>query len=101
MLVASKRNDIKKIVTVAGNLNHKLLHRHHNIPAMVGSLDPMKIVNKISHIKQIHYVGADDKIVPFKIANSFEEATKYKRNIKIIVMPNTTHSKGWNKISIN
>ncbi len=97
VLVASIRDDVKKIVTVAGNLNHKLLHSHHNIPNMIGSLDPMKITNKISHIKQIHYVGEDDKIVPLKIANSFKMATKNKKNIKIIVVPNTTHSKGWEK----
>ncbi len=95
VLVASKRDDIKKITTIAGNLNHKLLHRHHNIPPMIGSLDPIEIAHKISHIPQVHYVGKDDKVVVRKIANSFKKASKNDKNIKIIDISNATHTKGW------
>lgn len=97
-LVASLRDDIVKITTIAGNLNHKLLHNHHKVPHIYGSLNPIDVAKDISHIKQIHYVGEDDKIVPSQIAYSFKEASKNKKDIEIIILPNTTHTKGWRKI---
>ncbi|NQY94373.1 MAG: alpha/beta hydrolase, partial [Campylobacteraceae bacterium] len=52
LLIASKRNDVQRITTIAGNLNHKLLHEYHGIPPMKNSLNPIDIATKISHIKQ-------------------------------------------------
>ena len=99
-LIASIRDDIKHITTIAGNLNHKLLHQHHNIPDMIGSLNPIDISSKISHISQIHYVGEDDKVIPLKIAKSFKKASNNGQNIKIIIIPNATHTKGWDNLSL-
>lgn len=95
ILVASRRDDISKIKTIAGNLDHKLLHKLHKIAPMQGSLNAIDVVNKISHIPQIHYVGQDDKVVSKDIAYSFKNKAKNSDNIKVVVVPNTTHTKGW------
>lgn len=99
-LIASIRDDIKHITTIAGNLNHTLLHQHHNIPNMINSLNPIDISSKISTIPQIHYVGEDDKIIPLKMAKSFKKASNNSKNIKIIIIPNATHTKGWDNLRL-
>lgn len=96
-LIASLRDDVQSIVTVAGNLDHILLHKYHNIEPMVGSLNPIKIVNKISHIPQVHYVGENDKVIPLSIAKSFKSYATNSKRIKIRIIKNTTHTKGWEK----
>jgi len=98
LLVASERTDVQSITTIAGNLNHKLLHDFHNIPPMKGSLNPIDIASKISHIKQTHFIGGKDEVIPSQIAYSFKKASLNPSNIKIINLPNATHSKNWESI---
>lgn len=100
-LLAAKRDDVKDIVTIAGNLNHELLNKHHNTSPMSGSLNPVDIASSISHIKQIHYIGGKDTIIPRKIAYSFKEASINFTNIQIIDIPNATHLNGWKVIFKN
>jgi len=98
LLVASERNDILKITTVAGNLNHHLLHKHHQIPLMEDSLNPINIAHKISHIEQIHFIGGKDEVIPSKIAYSFKETSGNPSNIKIVLVPPASHTKYWENI---
>ena len=94
ILVASKRDDIKSITTIAGNLNHKLLHELHNIPFMKESLNPIDYAKDIKEINQTHYYGSKDKIVYKKVIESFVEEFSEKNNIKLIGV-DATHNKGW------
>lgn len=97
-LVASKRDDIIKITTIAGNLNHKLLHQIHNVSQIPESLNPINIAYKISNIPQVHYIGEKDKIITIDIVNSYIEASQSSKNIKAIVIKDATHTKGWDNI---
>lgn len=99
-LLAARRSDVIKIITIAGNLNHNLVNKIHEVSQMKESLNPIDIASKISHIPQVHYVGEDDKVVPMDIAKSFFHASKNIDNIKIILLKNTTHSKGWDKLTL-
>ena len=94
ILIASIRDDISKITTISGNLNHKLLNKYHNVSPMNNSLNPIDVALKVSHIPQIHYIGLEDKIIPLIIVQSFKKASKNKK-IKIIKVKNVTHTKGW------
>lgn len=94
ILVASKRDDIKSIITIAGNLNHKLLHEMHNISLMNDSLNPIDYVKNIQNIKQTHYYGANDKVVYKEVIESFVNEFEDKSNIKLIKV-NATHNEGW------
>lgn len=99
-LVASKRDDIIKIVTIAGNLNHKLVNKIHKVSQMKESLNPIDIASKISYIPQVHYVGESDTIIPIAVVNSFKKAAKYSKNIEIKIINNATHTKGWDELII-
>ena len=75
-LIADRRADVSEFVSVSGNLNYKLFTQTHNLSPMNGSIDPITVANQIGSIPQIHYVGADDKIIPKQIALSFSDKVK-------------------------
>ena len=75
-LIADRRADVNEFVSVSGNLNYKLFTQTHNLSPMNGSIDPITVANQIGSIPQIHYVGADDKIIPKQIALSFSDKVK-------------------------
>ena len=75
-LIADRRADVNEFVSVSGNLNYKLFTQTHDLSPMNGSIDPITVANQIGSIPQIHYVGADDKIIPKQIALSFSDKVK-------------------------
>jgi len=80
-LIADRRADVSEFVSVSGNLNYKLFTQTHNLSPMNGSIDPITVANQIDSIPQIHYVGADDKIIPRQIALSFSDKVKVINNV--------------------
>lgn len=80
---------IKKIVTIAGNLDHKAWTDYHHLPALEGPLNLADYKEQFALIPQIHYVGTDDKIIPPSLTQNF--ALKDK----IILVKNATHNSGW------
>lgn len=94
VLVASKRDDVKKIVTIAGNLNHKLHSRIHKVSLLNGSLNPIDYALKISSIKQIHFVGKEDRVVPLVVVKSFVEKSN-SNNVELKVIEEAGHIKVW------
>lgn len=71
VLVAARRQDIATLRTVAGNLDHDAVNRWHRVSPMPDSLNPINVAARVAHIPQIHFSGADDKIVPLVIAQKF------------------------------
>lgn len=95
VLLIARRDDVVSLRTVAGNLNHELLHRIHNVSQLSGSLNPMNVAEKINKIPQHHFIGGDDKVVPPAIAKSFVNASGDPQCIHLTIVPNATHEKGW------
>ena len=80
-LIADRRADVNEFVSVSGNLNYKLFTQTHDLSPMNRSIDPITVANQIGSIPQIHYVGADDKIIPRQIALSFSDKVKVINNV--------------------
>lgn len=97
VLVAANRNDVSKITTIAGNLNHELLNRYHHVSQLKGSLNPVNVAAKVSNIKQVHFISLNDKLIPPKIVESFVEKTPYDADIKVIELNEPTHTQNWEK----
>lgn len=83
---------VSKIITIAGNLDHKTWTDYHNLPELTGSLNLAAYKDKFALISQIHYVGSDDDVIPPKIIQKFIPADK------IVEVKGATHNKGWDKI---
>ena len=93
-LIAVKHPDlqINKIITIAGNLDHKEWTDYHNLPELRGSLNLADYKEKFALMEQIHYVGSDDNVIPPEITRKIIPVDK------IIEIKGATHSKGWDKI---
>ncbi|SIN98771.1 alpha/beta fold hydrolase [Halodesulfovibrio marinisediminis] len=94
ILIAARRDDIASIRTIAGNINTQLWTDLHDITPLYDSISPENYAHKISHIPQVHYVGAEDKNIPSSIARSFGNRSKAD-SLRIITVPKCSHTKGW------
>ena len=83
-IITDRRDDVEKLITIAGNLNYDLFTKIHKLMPMSGSIDPINIAKQIASIPQIHYVGGADKIVSEQIARSFSD--------KVVVVKGVTHA---------
>jgi len=94
LLTASKRNDISKIITVAGNMDHTFWTEYHKITPLSDSLNPIDYIKELSHIPQYHLIGSNDKIIPKDIFNSYISYFEDTSNIQSKIYP-ATHTKNW------
>ena len=73
MLIASNIQQVTKVVTVAANLNIDSWSTFHGYPKLENSLNPADETKLFPKIKQFHFAGAEDKIVPAAIIKQFSE----------------------------
>ena len=70
-LVAARRTDIVRLVTVAGNLDHRAWTQHHRATPLDGSLNPADAWQALVGVPQVHFIGASDTIVSRDVIQSY------------------------------
>lgn len=70
-LVAARRGDVELLVTVAGMLDGAAWVRSEGLTPLWRSLDPAEAVPRLSGLRQIHFIGADDREIPPAVARGF------------------------------
>lgn len=70
-LLAARRGDVARLVTVAGNLDPAAWARHHHVLPLTGSLNPADAVGALQGIPQWHFVGGRDAVVPPELVEAF------------------------------
>ena len=93
VLLASRRDDVASLRSVAGNLDHEAFNRYHKVSPMPDSLNPIDMANLLRGLPQIHFSGADDTIMPSFIAESF--ILKTGGCARIEVVGGAGHDNGW------
>jgi dienelactone hydrolase len=94
ILVAAHRSDVASIRTVAGNLDVAEVMRLHGVSPMPESLDPIDEAQSVAHIGQIHFSGANDRVVPPSIARDFAAAVGGSC-VRTQVVPGMGHEGPW------
>ncbi len=99
-LIAARRHDVKQLITVAGNLDHAFHTQLFKITPLYASLNPPDYAKQLSTIKQIHFVGQKDTIIPKSIAMSYKKKINAdsKNLIQIIQIKDTGHGCCWEKV---
>jgi hypothetical protein len=94
-LIAASRKDVTSLRTVAGNLDHVAVNRHHGVSQMPGSLNAIDVAPKLATLPQEHFVGEKDSIVPPFIAQSFVKSLGDRRCAAVTLVNGATHGNGW------
>ena len=94
-LVAARRPDVIRLITVAANLDHALWTRMQGISPLSGSLNPADATDKLKNISQLHYAGSEDKVVPVSILEAFRARFGENTNITLQVIPGFDHHCCW------
>jgi dienelactone hydrolase len=97
-LLATQRDDVVKLITVAGNLNHQAWTELHNLSPLTGSLSPTDYLDKLQTIPQIHFVGEDDKNIPPKLSQEFIATYDSAELANVIMVPEQSHSCCWQEV---
>jgi len=95
ILIAAQRNDVASIRTVAGNIDHPAFTSFHRVTPMSQSLDPASVARRINTIPQWHFFGAEDKVVPKLIGESYIRKAGASNCLHMHVISNVSHDKGW------
>lgn len=85
--------NVKKIITIAGNLDHLAWTQYHNLPPLNESMSLESYRKQFAKIPQIHYVGSNDEVMPPILVREF-----IKDNDLIIEVNGASHNEGWGKI---
>lgn len=96
-LVAARRLDVAGLVTVAANLDHAAWTAHHKVTPLTGSLNPADNAARVQAIPQVHYVGADDRIVPREIVEAYVRRMSDRADTRIVEMKGFDHGCCWER----
>lgn len=97
MLIAAQRNDVTNIITIAANIDHESWSEWHGISKLKGSLSPLNYLAKLKGIKQMHFWGDKDDVVPYKTQLLLIENSKINSLFKYKIIPDFTHNCCWVK----
>lgn len=97
-LLAARRDDVSRLITVAGNLNHQAWTSYHRISPLLGSLNPADYQQQLSNVKQIHFVGDKDQVIPRILARDFVAGLADSAKAKVILVPGQSHGCCWDKV---
>jgi len=94
-LLAARRADVARLVTVAGNLDHKLWASKHRISPLIGSLNPPDYWHQLKDIPQIHFIGQYDEVIMPEVAASYSSRFLKSIKPKVITVPKFGHACCW------
>ncbi len=94
-LAAARRSDVVAWATVAAPLDHAAWTGWHDVSPLEGSLNPADEARRLAGLAQIHFVGADDDVVPAGIVRSFLEREGLDPSNLLVVVPGVDHYCCW------
>lgn len=95
LLIAAKRSDIQKVVTVSGNLNVRGWEKEFRIDKLSGSEDPMDYRDRLKGINQLHLIAENDQIVPKNLSYEFINSMDKSPYIEVMIYPDFDHNCCW------
>lgn len=96
-LVASERDDVDQILTVAGDLNHVVLNDYHGTTPLSGSLNPSDRIGHLRLIPQTHWCGTKDTVVPCWTVQAYCEQCDNPSAVHCNELKGATHHAKWEK----
>lgn len=95
MLVAARRSDVVRVITVAGNLDHTAWTLHHRVALLRDSLNPAWLRPQLANLEQYHLTGERDRVMPPRLAEDFIAGYPPGHQARVMVLPGYDHSCCW------
>jgi len=95
MLIAERIPQVSHVVTIAANLDTDGWVAHHGFSPLYGSLNPARQVPLRTGIKQWHFLGGQDAVVPASLVKPFVNAQPAAAGFEI---GNFTHGCCWRRV---
>ena len=94
-LLAALKPDlnVRKIITLAGNLDHRAWTKYHRLPPLDKSMSLTDHREKFLSFPQVHYVGGKDKVIPLRITEDF-----IGDSAAVVKVDKAGHGNGWDDI---
>ena len=94
-LLAARRSDIERLVTVAGNLDTTSWTAFHRVLPLSGSLNPADIASRLSTLPQTHFAGERDRVIPPDLVYRYPVGFLGLDRKNLKVLPDFGHSCCW------
>lgn len=94
-LLASRRDDVIRLVTVAGNLDHRAWSRYHHVSNLDGSLNPADEARRVASLAQTHFLGGRDRVIPPVLAKKWPPGFIGNDGDNLFVIPEFNHDCCW------
>ncbi|MDX1739468.1 MAG: alpha/beta hydrolase, partial [Alphaproteobacteria bacterium] len=88
-------SDVDHIITIAGNMDHAMWTKHHDISPLSASLNPADHIREAGHFQQTHFVGAADDIIPDFILRDFSNRQPNQDKVTIKTIKSFDHQCCW------
>ncbi|MGC5702049.1 dienelactone hydrolase family protein [Pseudomonas sp. NFXW11] len=95
LLLAARRSDVERVVTVAGNLDHAAWTRYHRVAPLRGSLNPVALRPLLAPVPQLHLVGEADTVMPADLAQAFIAGYPAGSRTRLRLIPGYDHHCCW------
>lgn len=95
VLLAARRRDVTRIVTVAADLDLAYWVRRDGLSPLSGSLDPADAAPRVKDIPQVHFAGGDDHVVGADVTRAYLARLPPGAPARLIVVPGFTHACCW------
>lgn len=95
LLVAAQRQDIASVVTFAPLLDPVKWAKHHHYSPLSGSLSPVDQAAHLKHIPQDHFIGLEDKEIPFLVSSDYFAAIPPSSINQVHKIAEFTHHSDW------
>lgn len=94
-LLTARRSDVVRLVTIAGNLDHRAWTAYHRLTPLDTSLNPADQAQRLAAISQIHWIGGRDTVMPAELARRWPAALLGPRQENLKLVPEASHGQGW------
>jgi dienelactone hydrolase len=94
-LVAARRNDVARLVTVGSPLDHSVWTREVGATPLRGSLRPVDYAPALRAIPQVHFVGARDTRVPRSAVDAYVVALGAPPGVRVESVADFDHHCCW------
>jgi hypothetical protein len=93
-LLAARRDDVARVVTVAANLDTAAWTSYHRV-APLASVNPADLADRLNHVPQVLFIGGKDEVVPRAVTDSYRAALAADAPVTIDWLADFSHGCCW------